>query len=199
MKIGPPDRSGTLNIAAFVYDFEDMQVSTSTITDDGLIFETDNAANAEIVGVDAEAALRLGDRLSLSAGVVWLPRREFASYRNDRTGDTLSGNLLTRAPEWTVATALDYVQPLAGQANIKVHIEYHYRSSFFYTVDNNPLFAQGPFGLLNTYVQFEPAGGRWYAFASGRNLGGEDYFNQVFLQSSPGYPVAYEAGVGYRF
>jgi len=199
VKISQPDGPGTLNVAAFVYDFHDMQVSTATITEDGLIFETDNAAKAEIVGVDAEGELRLGERLSLSAGVVWLPKREFVSYRNDLAGDTLSGNLLTRAPEWTVATAIDYVQPLAGLGNLNVRFEYHYRSSFFYTVDNNPLFAQGSFGLLNTYLQYEPAGGRWYAFASGRNLGGVDYMNQVFLQSSPGYPDTYEAGFGYRF
>jgi hypothetical protein len=31
---------------------------------------------------------------------------------------------------------------------------------------------------------------------SGRNLTDEDYFNQVFLQSSPGYPDTYELGFG---
>ena len=39
----------------------------------------------------------------------------------------------------------------------------------------------------------------WYLFASGRNLTAEDYFNQVFFQSSPGYPDTYEVGAGYRF
>jgi hypothetical protein len=33
----------------------------------------------------------------------------------------------------------------------------------------------------------------------GANLRNVDYFNQVFLQTSPGYPHTYEAGFGYRF
>ena len=55
------------------------------------------------------------------------------------------------------------------------------------------------FGLWNVFLRFEPAGDQWYVFASGRNLGNEDYFNQVFLQASPGYPDTYEGGFGYRF
>jgi hypothetical protein len=40
---------------------------------------------------------------------------------------------------------------------------------------------------------------KWYVFASGRNLTNQDYFNAIFLQSSPGYPDTYEMGVGYHF
>ena len=52
---------------------------------------------------------------------------------------------------------------------------------------------------MNAFVRFEAASGRWYAFASGRNLTDEDYFTQVFIQASPGYPDTYEVGVGYHF
>jgi len=189
----------TLNAAAFFYDFRDMQVNTSTITDSGLIFETDNAARAEIYGIDSEAMLQPNERLFFSAGVVWLPKREFVEYRNDRTGDTLSGNKLARAPEWTVTTAIGYEHPLADAGRFSARLEYNYRSGLFYTTDNNPLFAQGHFALVNLYLRFEPQDAKWYVFASGRNLGNEDYFNQVFLQSSPGFPDTYEAGFGYRF
>jgi len=189
----------TLNAAAFFYDFRDMQVNTSTITDSGLIFETDNAARAEIYGIDSEAMLQPNERLFFSAGVVWLPKREFVEYRNDRTGDTLSGNKLARAPEWTVTTAIGYEHPLADAGRFSARLEYNYRSGLFYTTDNNPLFAQDHFALVNLYLRFEPQDAKWYVFASGRNLGNEDYFNQVFLQSSPGFPDTYEAGFGYRF
>ena len=193
------DRQVTLNGAAFFYDFRDLQVDTSTITDSGVIFETDNAARAEIYGIDAEAVLQLAGRVSVSAAVVWLPKREFVEYRNDRTGDTLSGNKLTRAPEWTASTAIDYQLPLPCECALSARLEYNYRSDYFYTTDNDPLFAQDGFGLLNVYLQFEPTGAKWYVFGTGRNLGNEDYFNQVFLQASPGYPDTWEAGFGYRF
>lgn len=188
-----------LNAAAFYYDFHDLQVSTSTITDDDLIFETDNAAKAEIYGIDAEVVVKATDRLTLSGGIVWLPKREFVEYRNDRTGDTLSGNDLTRAPEWTATAVVEYSHPLRSNGRYSARLEYNYRSPFFYTTDNNPQFSQDDFGLLNLFLRYEPAGGNWYVFASGRNLGDEDYFNQVFLQASPGYPDTYEAGFGYRW
>ena len=189
----------TLNGAAFFYDFRDLQVSTYTIAEGVPVFETDNAAKAEIYGIDADGSFRISDRLSISGGAVWLPKREFVEYRNDQTGDTLSGNKLTRAPEWTVATAIDYEQPLRNLGDLSARLEYNYRSGFFYTTENDSFFAQDSFGLLNIFLEFERASEKWYVFASGRNLGSVDYFNQVFLQSSPGYPDTYEAGFGYRF
>lgn len=193
------DRRIRLNGAAFYYDFSDLQVGTSTITESGLIFETDNAARAEIYGIDADGLLQLTDNLSFSAGIVWLPQRAFVEYRNDRTGDTLSGNKLIRAPEWSTTAAVDYEFPWRQARQYSARIEYNYRSGYFFTVDNNPLFAQGSFGLLNLYLRFQSAGEKWYAFASARNLGDVDYFDQVFIQASPGEPDTYEAGFGYRF
>lgn len=83
--------------------------------------------------------------------------------------------------------------------SLSVRLEYSYRSSYFFTPENDPALAQGAFGLLNAFLRFEAASDAWYVFASGRNLADEDYFNQVFIQSSPGYPDTYEIGVGYRF
>ena len=193
------DQRITLNGAAFFYDFRDLQVATSTITPNGLIFETDNAARAEIYGIDTDGLFHVSNRLSISAGVVWLPKREFVAYRNDRTGDTLSGNKLIRSPEWTVTASVNYDYPIRRLGSLSTRIEYNFRSDFFYRTDNNPLFAQDSFGLLNVFLNFEPTSEKWYVFASGRNLGDVDYYNQIFIQSSPGLPDTYEAGFGFRF
>jgi iron complex outermembrane receptor protein len=193
------DRRVRLNGAFFYYDFSDLQVSTSTITESGLVFETDNAARAEIYGIDVDGVVRLTRKASLSAGIVWLPQREFIEYRNDRTGDTLSGNKLTRAPELSATAAVDFELARSQGGRYSARIEYNYRSGYFYTVDNNPRFAQGSFGLCNLYLKLDAADDKWYVFAAGRNLGDVDYFDQVFIQASPGEPDTYEAGFGYRF
>lgn len=193
------DRRVILNGSAFYYDFDDMQVSTVTLVDDRLVTEIDNAAEAELYGIDADGAFQASDRLTLSGGVVWMPKREFVKYRNDFTGDTLSGNKVSRAPEWIASAAIDYERPLRDAGRLSLRIEYNYRSRFFYTKENDPLYAQDGFGLLNAFLRFEPTSAQWYVFASGRNLTDQDYFNQVFLQSSPGYPDTYEIGFGYRF
>jgi outer membrane receptor for ferric coprogen and ferric-rhodotorulic acid len=149
--------------------------------------------------VSANTLIKWGrPRIGLSVSV-WLPMREFTQFRNDATGDTLSGNKLARARKWTAAVAISYEHPLRGLGRLSGRLEYNFRSGFFDTKENDSRFAQGSFGLLNLFLRFEAASGKWYVLASGRNLSDEDYFHQVFLQSSPGYPDTYEIGVGYRF
>ena len=189
----------TLDAAAFFYDYEDMQVSTATVIAGEPIFGVENAAKAELYGIDAQTSFVATERWSVSGGVVWMPKREFVDYRNDVTGDVLSGNDLVRAPEWSATGAVNYERPLRKLGRFSVRLEYSYRSGYFYTPENDPNLAQDAFGLLNAFVKFEAASGAWYVFASGRNLTNEDYFNQVFLQSSPGYPDTYEIGFGLRF
>ena len=82
---------------------------------------------------------------------------------------------------------------------LSARVEYNYRSSVFFTKENDPLFEQDGFGLLNLLLRFESPDEQWYAFASGHNLTSEDYFHQVFFQSAAGYPDTYEIGAGYRF
>jgi len=193
------ERRLTLNAAAFFYDYEDLQVSTTEVRDGRVVVEVDNAAAAELYGIDAEIGFQLSERWSVSSGVVWLPKREFVDYQNEATGDILSGNELVRAPEWSATAAIGYAQPVREYGRLSARLEYSYRSDYFFTPENDPTFAQGSFGLLNASLRFEAADADWYVFASGRNLTDEDYFNHVFFQSSPGYPDIYEIGAGYRF
>jgi iron complex outermembrane receptor protein len=188
-----------LNAAAFYYDFTDLQVSTAVFDGSTYIFGIGNAAKAELYGIDAETSFQVSERWSLSGGVVWLGKREFTEYENDQSGDVLSGNELVRSPEWSVNAMVEYARPLHDLGGLTARVEYSYRSDYFYTVENNPAYRQDNFGLVNAFVRFDAASGRWYLFVSGRNLTDEDYYNQVFIQASPGYPDTYEIGVGYRF
>jgi len=189
----------TVNAAAFLYDFDDLQVRT-VVVDGGVTYQvTDNAAKAEVYGIDSAATFAASERLTLSGSLIWLPRRDFVDYRNDLTGDILSGNKLSRVPEWSATTAIDYIFPLQGDGEFSARLEYNYRSDFFYTKENTPMFRQDGFGLLNLFLRYSPGSEKWYLFAAGRNLTDEAYFTQVFIQSSPGYPVTYEIGFGLRY
>ena len=190
----------TLNAAAFFYDYEDLQVSSAMFLEDRIVFAVDNAAKAELYGIDAETSYTVSDRWFVSGGVVWLPKREFVEYQNEVTGDTLSGNELVRAPEWSANGAIGYERPLRDLGTLSVKLEYSYpKRLLLHAGKRSRISPRTAFGLLNAYLRFEAANQSWYAFASGHNLTDEDYFNQVFFQSSPGYPDTYEIGVGYRF
>lgn len=187
----------TLRASAFTYDFEDMQVTTTTIIDAIPRTVIDNAGAARISGVDVSSTLRLGDHVTILGAFVWLPRREFIEFV-DNFGNSLAGNYLTRASEWSASASIDYRMPLSNIGEFSASLDYDYRTAFYFTKENVPFQYQEDFGLLNLGLRFESARGGWYAFASARNLLDEDYFTQIFLQSAPGYPARYEAGIGWR-
>jgi len=194
-----PEWRLVVDAAAFYYDFDNLQVTSVYVFDDRVIPEIENASGAQVYGLDLAASLQLSERLDLSGGIVWLPNREFVDYTSQRTNQDLSGNVLSRAPQWSAIASLGYHQPVGGRGEFSARLEYNYRSKFYYTKENLESESQGTHGLLNLLLRFEAAQGNWYAFASGRNLTDEDYFHQVFLQSTPGYPDTYEVGLGFRF
>ncbi|MGK2926592.1 MAG: TonB-dependent receptor [Lysobacterales bacterium] len=198
MKSQWPELGLTLDAAAFHYDFDNLQTTNRYFVGEDVFVEIDNAAEAEVYGIDAVASLQAAERLSLAAAFVWLPKREYVEFVT-RNGEDLSGYELPRAPEWSMIGSLTYRRPLAHYGEFTTRLEYSYRSGFFYTLDNVATESQGAYGLLNLLLRFEPAQANWYAFATGRNLTDEDYFHQVFIQSTPGYPDTYEVGVGIRF
>lgn len=192
------DGNGSLRASAFAYDFQDMQVTTTALFD--LVPRTvvDNAAAARIHGLDVSAAGRIAQRFTISGAVVWLPRREFVEFIDAR-GNSISGNDISRASEWSASASIGYRAPMSTAGDLSATVDYNWRSEFFFTKENSPLFFQDDFGLLNLNLRFDSSHAGWYVFASARNLLDEDYFTQVFFQSAPGYPSRYEAGFGWRF
>ena len=202
MKSHWPELGLALDVAAFRYDFDNLQALNRYFVDDVLFTKIDNAARAEVYGIDAAATLRATDRLSVSMAFVWLPKREYVEYLGHDAGTDLSGAELPRAPEWSGLATLTYTRSLAEFGELSGRVEFSYRSGFVFTYDEMPdpgQRSQGPYGLLNLYLGFEPAQGDWYAFATGRNLSDEDYYHQVYIQAAPGYPDTYEVGLGFRF
>ena len=97
----------------------------------------------KIYGIDAETSYAVSERWFVSGGVVWLPKREFVEYQNEETGDTLSGNELVRAPEWSANGAVGYERPLREFGSLSVKLEYSFRSGYFYTPENDAEFRPG--------------------------------------------------------
>jgi iron complex outermembrane recepter protein len=198
MSAGLREGRTSLRASAFAYDFKDLQVTTVDLIDGVARVVVDNAAAARIEGVDVSASTRIGEHFTLATAFVWLPRREFVEFIDER-GNSLAGNDVTRASEWSASTSIGYRLPIAGRGELGVDVDYNFRSAFFFTKDNNRIQYQEDFGLLNLTLRFDAAQGGWYAFASARNLLDTDYFTQILFQSAPGYPTRYEVGGGWRY
>lgn len=199
IKLSGRDPGFAVAASAFDYRFRDLQVWTVALLANQVTSVIDNAAAARIRGLDVAASLAVADRLSLAGGFVWLAEREFVEFTGAQPGDIAVGNRLVRAPEWSASASVAYNWPLRRAGRLSAQLDYNYRSAFFFTAQNDPLTQQQGFGLLDLSLKLQSPGERWYLFAAGRNLADTDYFEQIFIQSSPGRPRRWELGVGTSF
>ncbi len=192
-------RRSTVRASAFHYDFEDMQVRTIALLANRVTSVLDNAAAARIYGLDLSATTRVSDRVTFSGALVWIPKREFVEFIAASSGADVSGNTISRAPEWSASVSIGYRLPLGNLGELSTEVDYSYRSELFFTKENSALLSQDAFSLLSLVLRLDSAVDRWSVFASARNVLDTEYFNQAFLQSAPGRPANYEVGFGFRF
>ena len=148
MHLRIPNRRWTMSASAFRGDSEDMQVpTTERFLRNRPVTVVDNAAAALIYGTDMAAELRIAERFTFSGGLVWMPEREFVEFTGALVGGTLSGKTVSRAPEWSASTSLNYWQRVRRLGDFSIRIAYDYRSEFFFTPENDPVAAQDAFGL----------------------------------------------------
>lgn len=214
MKSVLPGDRGYLNIAAFYYDYQDMQVQQGGIflLDDGSpdpnappFFFTSNAGKAEIFGVDIELSeVRLAEHLKFDIAAEYLDAtyKDYDTIDDNRNPVSYEGNTLPRAPEWMLASALTLDNLRLGEAAVaEFRLEYNFRGKTYFTEDNNEVASQGDLGLLNLYANVDFDDGRWRIYGSGRNLTDEKFFDfhrgDVFANT--GEFRTWEIGARYRF
>ena len=214
MKSILPEGRGFLNIAAFYYDYQDMQVLKGGIfllpdgtpdPDQPPFYFTDNAAAAEIYGIDLELTeLRAAEHLSFDFIATYLHAEydEYETVDDAQNPVDYSGNRLPRAPEWMLTSSVNIDNLRLGDAaEAGITLEYNYRSKTYFTEDNNPIATQDAFGLLNLYANIDFDGGRWGLRFAGRNLTDEKFFNfhRGDVIANVGEFRTYEMAVRYRF
>jgi iron complex outermembrane recepter protein len=214
MKSVLPGERGYLNVAAFYYDYKDMQVRKGGlfVLEDGSpdpnqppFFFTANAAKAEIYGVDLELTrLRLAQHLraDFMAQYLHAEYKEYDTVDNSLNPVSYAGNRLPRAPEWelTSAVTLDNLR-LGGAATGEIRLEYNYRGKTYFTEDNSEVATQAGFGLFNLFASVEFEDGRWRLFGSGRNLANKKFFDfhRGDVIANTGEFRTWEIGVRYNF
>ncbi len=214
------DNRARLNVAAFYYDYKDLQQAQTYVNDAGTITnQTINATSANVWGIEAEGETLLGDsgRLSVSLGYL---DTEFDSFTG--VDDSLivgtqsldaSGNRLTRAPDFTATVRL---APLVWRApfggTFEPRLQFHYESDVSLSILDRPFERQDSYTRTDLSLFYRSGNETWYAEVYGQNLENEDVaiyqecfdFRQVGAgtrqcERTYAAPLTWGARVGFEF
>lgn len=203
------DGAMSYSLAAFYYDYRDLQIS---FVDETSVVSTVNAAEAENYGVEFEFNTQLGAGFALDFYATYLS----AEYKDFVNGDyangfalaDLSGNTLPNAPEYTFKLGLNYQTELS-RGLLTIRGEAYYQDDVYFTEWNREDAYQDGYGLLNARIDYVFGGeGSWMASLWGRNLSDEEVVSNNII-TAPLYnslrvgsmlpPRTYGASLRYQF
>jgi iron complex outermembrane receptor protein len=190
------------NLAAFYYDYKDLQVGK--VQNLQLILE--NAATAKVYGLEGEFTVRPFDQpFLLSLTPTWLHAR-FTQYvtadpaRPGGDGVTtdpssnlpafnLSGKELPQAPNYTVNIAGEYTWTSAW-GNTTARWETFWSDRVYFSPFNRDVVSQAAYSTSNAFVNLSTADHRWSASLFLRNAFNETVFSSGQIATSfVGSPV----------
>lgn len=193
------DRRLRLNIALFDMKYQNLQVTQTSAA--CLCNITDNAADAKIQGVEAEATVAVATGLTLTGGLTLLDTEYIAFI--DSLGVNNSGNFLQRTPkaQWNVAA--DFVTDIGDWSDaLRLNVNYTHQARLFWAPDN--LQREGGYGQLGGRMSFTPGNGNITFSLWGRNLTNTLYRTNIIAffgdeVSRLGAPRQYGAEISVKF
>ena len=164
-----------LNIAAFVYDYEDKQEQDLAVTFVGNISGLTNVAESEIKGWEAEMHWLPTERLSIDLGISWLDT-EITEFDQVDTVNSAwptivlmdgSGQELAQSPEWQYNGTVTYEWPLSNDLVMSVAGDFSYKDD---TQAVTPDVYSEDYLVLGARVAVMPSDGKWRAMLWSRNM-----------------------------
>ena len=187
-----------INLAAFVYDYRDLQLGQTFTDEAGTITnQTVNASNASVWGIELEAEALIGEsgRGVIALGHLATEFEEFTGVDDPlMVGNqslSATGNELTRAPGLTGTLMLEPVVWRFEGGSLTPRAMLHYESDAYLGVLNRDFEKRDGFTRTDVSVYFESARQNWYAEAYVRNLEDHDVatYMECFDFRQMGVPV----------
>ena len=214
------DNRARLNLAAFYYDYKDLQQAQTFVNDSGTITnQTINATSANVWGIEAEGETLIGQsgRLSVSLGYLDTEFNTFTGVDDPLIVGSqaldASGNRLTRAPEFTAtATLVPLVWKAPFGGTFEPRVQFHYESDVSLGILDRPFEREGSYTRTDLSLFYRSENEAWYAEVYGQNLENEDVavyqecfdFRQVGAgtrqcERTYAAPLTWGARVGFEF
>lgn len=170
------DRRLRLNVAAFFYDYKNIQVQKVGLSNTGII----NGAAAEIKGLDSDFEWLASDALSITGSFAIL-HGKFTDFTNAPFGapqggvplvpGDATGNDTPKAPRFQSNLMLDWRVGHAGGGAVHLLGTWEQSSRFFTEADN--IFEQKAYSRFNAALRWDAANGRYGAKLWVNNLTNE--------------------------
>jgi len=200
------DRRIRLNADVFMMDYKNLQVTQTNAA--CLCNLTDNAASADIKGVEAEFEFAATDnlRLTLAGSYVDATYQDFlesAVIPGTTTRLDSSGNRLQRTPETQVSAGVDWTTGTGSMADaLRLSLNYSWQGDMLWATDN--IAKEGSYGLLDARVALSPKDANWTVSLFGKNVTDELYRVNIIAffgeeVSQFGAPRTYGLDFNYRF
>jgi iron complex outermembrane receptor protein len=198
------DRRLRLNLTAFHYDYEDLQVLafiTPGVTD------ISNAATATIDGLELEATVLPVENLRFQLNASYLDAR-YESYKGASGPGGIvvdaSGNRMNAAPEFSGNVLGQYDIPLGQGRALSLRGEYFFQSRSYFVATNDPAQSQPDYGLWNASLTYEIMDGQVAFSLYGKNLADEDYVTATatispVVSGRPGDPRTFGVRASFRY
>jgi iron complex outermembrane receptor protein len=138
-----------------------------------------NAEEATSRGVEASAFFEPSDGLRFYSVFGWNDFR-FDDYRDPFTGARFDGNRAPFIPRFTLLSGAEY----RHETGLFARVETRGLGQTFYSDNNDDLFAQNNYALLDAQIGWENKYGGIYLY--GRNLTDEEYFTYIIQDVKAG-------------
>jgi len=189
------DRRLRANIAAFYYDYKNLQVNAVNENH----FVTTNAAKAKIYGVEGEFTAIPVQDLRLSLTLSWL-HSKFVQYETIDQGRpelgilNLAGKQLDYAPKYKVNAELGYTFH-AHVGDITPRASATWTDRVYFTPFDVSYVAQPAYAVGNLFLDYLAGDSGWSANLYVQNLTNKYYLVQATFDSGfEGYPIVGVAG-----
>jgi iron complex outermembrane receptor protein len=176
------DQRVRLNVSAFYYDYNDLQVLSVNQQGSGIpTLGLDNAADASIKGLEFELFAKPTQAIDFGLNFGLLDA-EFQNYTSGAIDPVsglprdFSGNRLPGAPNFTLSTFGQYTVPITSDINASLRAEYNFTGKKFYNnAEDDLVSSQEGYGLVNIRAAIRSAEDVWEIAFWGRNITGKSY------------------------
>lgn len=199
-----------LSGAAFIYDFENIQLNVISTINGGVGFLVDGV-EAEISGLELSVDAPLTDDFSVFANATFLDHEYTTDAVIQGTGEVqvITGNKLAQTPDFAASFGANYNTLFTSGAEFNARLTGNYNSGFW--GDQLNISGSGGdddegFFVANLSAEYVTPSGNWTLGAYVNNLFDEEYFtsasnigNGASQLAAPGRPQQVGAKVRYSF